>query len=339
METLLRHWHMLRLLPRHPRKISTADLESALDSAGFPTSRRTIQRDLDKLSTEFPLVSDGNKPAGWSWQASAAAFDIPGMDTAAALTFQMVDTYLRRLLPQGCLQALQPHLARAEQLLEQLEGGGLKNWPDKVRIVQRTQSLQPPVIDAAVVDVVYEALFHDRQFLGCYHSRNDGTRREFVVNPLGLIFSDPLIYLVASLWDYPDVRLLALHRFDSARLLKDGCRRPAGFDLEAYLAQGGAEFVTTPMAGTLELQMLMTTAVAFHLRESPISTDQRITDGPTGWLYIRATVNDSQQLRWWLLGFADQVEVLQPQSLREEIAAKAQAMVQRYQGISSESPR
>jgi hypothetical protein len=25
MDTLLRHWHMLRLLPRHPRKISTAE--------------------------------------------------------------------------------------------------------------------------------------------------------------------------------------------------------------------------------------------------------------------------------------------------------------------------
>ena len=65
MDTLLRHWHMLRLLPRHPRKISTADIETKLESSGFPTSRRTIQRDLDKLSAEFPLVSDEkNLPAG-----------------------------------------------------------------------------------------------------------------------------------------------------------------------------------------------------------------------------------------------------------------------------------
>jgi len=100
MDTLLRHWHMLRRIPRYPRKISTAELEGSLDAAGYPTSRRTIQRDLDKLSVEFPLVTDGNKPSGWSWQEDAEIFDVPGMDTSAALTFHMVDTYLSRLLPK-----------------------------------------------------------------------------------------------------------------------------------------------------------------------------------------------------------------------------------------------
>ena len=172
MDTLLRHWHMLRLLPRYPRKISTAEIESKLEASGFITSRRTIQRDLDKLSVEFPLVSDGNKPSGWSWQAEAEAFDVPGMDTSTALTFCMVQTYLKPLLPQGCLAALNPHLRRAEKLLNELEGCNLKAWPDKVRIVQRSQNLKPPKIPSDVMGVVYEALFHDRQFLGDYRSRS-----------------------------------------------------------------------------------------------------------------------------------------------------------------------
>jgi len=57
METLLRHWQMLRLIPRHPRRISTAEIEQRLANRGYPTTRRIIQRDLDKLSREFPLVS------------------------------------------------------------------------------------------------------------------------------------------------------------------------------------------------------------------------------------------------------------------------------------------
>ena len=56
MDTLLRHWHMLKHIPRYPQKVSTADLEKWLKNDGFETSRRTIQRDLDKLSLEFPPV-------------------------------------------------------------------------------------------------------------------------------------------------------------------------------------------------------------------------------------------------------------------------------------------
>jgi predicted DNA-binding transcriptional regulator YafY len=36
-------------------------------------------------------------------------------------------------------------------------------------------------------------------------------------------------------------------------------------------------------------------------------------------------------LRWWLLGFADQIEVLKPDKLREEFKQKAARMAKRYQ--------
>lgn len=332
MDTLLRHWHMLRRIPRFPRKISTGELEASLDAAGYPTSRRTIQRDLDKLSVEFPLVTDGNKPSGWSWQADAEIFDVPGMDTSTALTFRMVDTYLSRLLPKGCLATLAPHLRRADAMLQQLEGGGLKSWPGKVRIVQRTQPLRPPSIAADVMVTVYEGLFHDRQFLGVYRSRGENESREFVVNPLGLIICDPIIYLAATLWEYPDVRLLALHRFESARLLMDGCRRPAGFNLDDYLESGALEFPVAREGGEIRLSIRMAADVARHLRESPLCSDQRFGRELEGFVMISGTVADTQQLRWWLLGFGDKVEVLEPAALRREFAGIARNLGGYYAG-------
>ena len=330
MDTLLRHWHMLRRIPRHPRKVSTAVLEEHLDHAGYPTSRRTIQRDLDKLSAEFPLVSDGNKPSGWSWTAEAELFDVPGMDTSAALTFHMVEEYLSRLLPKGCLSAISPHFQRADSVLGQLEGTALKNWPNKVRIVQRTQVLNPPTINPEVMTTVYEALFHDRRFLGTYRSRNEKKGREFVVNPLGLIFSDPVVYLAATLWDYEDVRLYALHRFSSARMLEDGISRPGGFRLDKYLDQGAVEFCATDAAGPLNLVFRMKEDVAHHLFESPLSKNQKIMPDQEGWVQITATVKSTQQLRWWLLGFGGKVEVLEPESLRSEFVDIVEALRQTY---------
>jgi len=41
-------------------------------------------------------------------------------------------------------------------------------------------------------------------------------------------------------------------------------------------------------------------------------------------------VKDTLELRWWLLGFGDKVEVLAPKALREEFSAVTQRMAVQY---------
>ena len=41
---------------------------------------------------------------------------------------------------------------------------------------------------------------------------------------------------------------------------------------------------------------------------------------------VKATLDDTAQLRWWLLGFSDQVEVLGPKALRNEFIEKTKGM-------------
>jgi predicted DNA-binding transcriptional regulator YafY len=45
---------------------------------------------------------------------------------------------------------------------------------------------------------------------------------------------------------------------------------------------------------------------------------------------VEATVADTGQLRWWLLGFGGRVEVQEPLGLREELKNHAVRMVGRY---------
>ena len=75
-DTFLRQWAMLRLVPRYPAKVDTTSLQRALEDEGFPTTARTIQRDLQTLSGLFPLmVDEREKPFGWSWAKSARVID------------------------------------------------------------------------------------------------------------------------------------------------------------------------------------------------------------------------------------------------------------------------
>ena len=63
-DTLSRQWTMLKHIPAHPRWISTKAIHQYLESEGYDISLRTVQRDLDKTSSDFPLV---DKSEGTKW--------------------------------------------------------------------------------------------------------------------------------------------------------------------------------------------------------------------------------------------------------------------------------
>ena len=81
--------------------------------------------------------------------------------------------------------------------------------------------------------------------------------------------------------------------------------------------------------------MLIDEEVAIHLRESKLTEDQQLKLLDSGQSLFKATVRDTGQLRWWLLGFADQIEVLQPESLRQWFGGKTALMAAKYQRDST----
>jgi predicted DNA-binding transcriptional regulator YafY len=45
---------------------------------------------------------------------------------------------------------------------------------------------------------------------------------------------------------------------------------------------------------------------------------------------LQATVPDTAQLRWWLKGFGNEVEVLEPTAIREEFTLLSESMNKIY---------
>lgn len=73
-DTFLRYLLLLQEMPHSPRMTDSASFARLLEQRGFRVSRRTVQRDLEKLSRVLPIVcSDGTKPYGWSWRPGAGS--------------------------------------------------------------------------------------------------------------------------------------------------------------------------------------------------------------------------------------------------------------------------
>jgi len=104
-------------------------------------------------------------------------------------------------------------------------------------------------------------------------------------------------YLVVRIADYEDVRILALHRIQSAQLLDAPTREPENFDFAAYVAAELHWRVGEPAWFCFEVR----SELARILSETPISTQQEVSPPKRGWCAVRAWLADTYELERWLL--------------------------------------
>ena len=324
---------MLRCIPRQPRKIDASSIQGRLDEQGLNVSLRTIQRDLVELSRIFPLLSDDRtKPFGWSWQRNADIYDLPGMDPNTALTFVLSNQFLGQHLPPSIYRNLQPHFNRAKHLLDEISHSNkLRKWPNKIRTTTRMQPLKPPNISAQVIDIVYGALLNEHKFTAEYHRKGERNYQSYDINPLGLVFTDSVTYLVCTLWEYKeskDIIHLALHRMRNVCLLDAKRIMPKRFNLDDYIKDKHFSYPVT--SKLINLKARFTKQAAEHLYETQLTPNQTLKKDKDDHLLLSAKIAYTHQLRWWLLGFGDQVEVISPKSLRNEFSMISKRLSRMY---------
>jgi predicted DNA-binding transcriptional regulator YafY len=325
-DTLLRQWELLRSIPRAPRKIDVASLVTKLQTAGYKTTKRSIQRDLNLLSSVFPLICDDRSQTyGWSWSGDAPTFDLPAMDGPTALTLRLIEQFIPTLLPSTIRNQLAPQFERARAVLGANPDNALRQWADCVRVVPREMPLLAPKFNNEAVRVVYDALLAGCRFAADYRSRANDTDevKTYEVNPLGLVVRGNLLYLVCTLWNYQDIRQLALHRVLTATPTEQPVTRPDGFNLDEYIQSGEFQY---PVGPAIQLKAKFSRGAAAHLVETPLSDDQVIESLDAEHVCVSATVRDTAQLDWWLLGFGSAVLVLEPPALAVRIAEATQSI-------------
>ena len=324
-DTLMRQWQLLRLIPRHPHLVTASDLQRRLEVERYVVTKRTVERDLQALSAVFPLMLDErSRPYGWSWQHDAPAFDLPGLSNSEALTLLLAREHLSSLLPAATLAQLRSHFRMAEI---KLASHGSADWMDKVRVIPATQPLLAPRIDANIQATINDALLLGRQVQVRYRKRHADTDESYPIHPLGLVQRGQVLYLVCTIKTYPQLRMLALHRIQAAAVLELTLVVPDDFSLDAYIKTDAFGWLP---GESIFLEAAFTADVASHLEETPLAEDQIITPLPDGRVKVAASVRETLQLRWWLQGFGDRVEVLSPPALRAQLAETARRMAERY---------
>jgi len=317
-ETLYRQWVMLSRIPRHPRKITVAELKSALEGEGYSIDTRTVQRDLNKLSLSFPLSNDAQgRKQYWYWIEEASMQDLPGMEPVTALAFEMAESYLKPLLPQVTLDLIQPYFNRAKEVLGEHSESTLRKWPRKVAVIERGPELLKPTIKPEIQQLVYQSLLDEFAITATYQPRESESNKEYLLHPLGIVSRLGVLYLVCTLWEYSDIKQFALHRFISVKKSDQPYHPNTHFNLQSYI-KDQQQFAYPNHQDPIKLKVLFENSTVQHLAETPLTHNQVLTQYDDHRTLLEATVPETLELQWWLQGFGDNVEVLEPVKLRNK---------------------
>jgi len=323
--TLARQWELLKLLPNKPPGLSASDLRHRLHDSGHETSKRTVERDLNELSQLFPLqCNDKGAPYGWHWM-QGSPIELPGLSLSDALTLQLVEGSLRLLIPNYMLKTLEPRFQQArlklKALREEIPSAG---WLEKVATVHPELSLLPPVVDEQHLEAVQEALLQNKQLECSYYAAHKDRKHHFTLNPLALVQRGQVTYLLATVDPYEDVRQFALHRLGTVQNTSTASTKPDGFSLQTYLASGAMQF-GTPV--TIKIEAWVNEGLSRLLAETPLSEDMLLVPAEDG-AHLTATVNDSWELRWWILSHAGSIQIRSPTTLAGEVTFRLKQALQ-----------
>lgn len=186
---------------------------------------------------------------------------------------------------------------------------------------------------AAYLQPIAEAVWSDRS-LHMHYRRGDedGVVVERVVDPLGLVLKGGVWYLVARAEN--GLRTYRVSRILDLDILPDKFERPDDFELADYwecsvaaYQEGMPSFEVVVRVGPEGVDRL---GQAFGGPAARAATAAAGEPDESGWLTLRLRLEDLWHAEPQILMLGTEAEVLEPEELRDRIAAVSRGMAARY---------
>ncbi|HJU48545.1 MAG TPA: WYL domain-containing protein [Gaiellaceae bacterium] len=307
------------LLNAHPEGMRPKDIAERLGM-----SVRNVYRDLKALEGEvgLPTWSDEGR-----WGILESAFLPPlklnlseamAVFLGARLMVRYADKYDPDLasafekLAASLPDPLREHVARSLDVLQ--------DAPLEPSFIEHVRQLTRAWADRRVVEITYE---------GAAYEGRPGERSRRIVRPYLIepSLQTHALYLIGFDEDRDAIRTFKIERIREVRVTPRGFEPPEGASLEKDLRRGWDIIADQP---STEIVLQFSAAVADRVLETiwhPLQDTERRPDGTLVW---RSTVSGVVEIRLWILSWGDDVEVLQPPELREQVRAILERAVARY---------
>lgn len=172
------------------------------------------------------------------------------------------------------------------------------------------------------------ALRRHRRIRIRYHSLFEQRELSTLLSPYRLLFVRRSWYVIGRSSVHRAVRTFHVGRILNSEPTEDRYDIPPRFTLERYL--GNAWRLIRERGRRAEVTIRFQPKVAANVAEVAWHKTQRVAWRDDGSIDFHVTVDGLNEISWWILGYGDQAEVLDPPELRAMIAEHAQNLVKAY---------
>ncbi len=307
------------LLVAHPDGMRPKDIAERLGM-----SVRNVYRDLKALDGEvgLPTWSDDGR-----WGILESAFLPPlkltlseamAVFLGARLMVRYADKYdpdlgsafekLAATLPE----TLREHVARSLDVLQ--------DAPLDPDFIDHVRQLTRAWAERRVVEIVYEGAAYE----GRAGEVSRRTVRPYIIEPS---LQTHALYLIGWDEDRNATRTFKIERIREVRITPRSFEPPEEATLERDLRRGWDIIADQPPTAIV---LQFSPSVADRVLETtwhPLQETERRSDGSLIW---RSTVSGVIEIRLWILSWGEDVEVLEPPELREQVHGILERAVARY---------
>jgi proteasome accessory factor B len=289
-------------------------------------SRRTIFRDLDVLrNAGVPLLFDDDNnvyripgtyylpPTNFTTEEALAVIVLcyeMGSDSRLPFYEAAQNAALK-------LEASLPGRVR-EQLQEISSAVQIKTVPGN-----RLEGQQP------VYRQLLAAIGSRRPVRIAYDSFSDRQVLNLKLSPYRMLFSRRSWYVIGRSAMHREVRTFNVGRIQSLDMLDEEFQVPRGFSIQRYL---GNAWHLIPDGPEVDVVVRFSPFVARNVGEVVWHRTQQTTWLEDGSLELQVRVAGIREISWWILGYGNEAEVVEPEPLRTLIATHAKGMLARYNG-------
>ena len=318
-DRLARLARLVAILQAHPDGVAIKDIAERVDM-----SVRTVYRDLNAIEGELHLPVWGE--AGIWGIDSTKAFLPPlkltqqeamAVVLSARLMVRYVDKYDPDLasafekLERGLPPALAEHVERTLDVLSKAPRD--ERFSENVRLLTKAWA-ERRVIAFDYAPARYEGGAAPRR----------ATVQPYLLEPS---LQTHALYLVGFDVERSALRTFKVERIGKASLTPQTFEPPDAAATTSALRAAWDIIADQPLN---EIVLRFTPSVADRVRETTWHPTQAVQSEPDGSLRWTASVSGTIEIRLWILSWGDDVEVLAPAALRDDVAATHRRAAARY---------
>ena len=319
-DQLARQWRLIQRLARSRFGVGLDELASDLEC-----TRRTVYRDLDALMyAGFPVTSEKRDTRVYYKLLDEFQLgDVPFTpDELLALAFS--EDVLQTLEGTVFHDSIHSALGKIRASLGPELAEFLGRFREAFQVVPGPHKRYADVRD--VIRPLNEAVLDRRSVQMDYTTARTGETSSRELDPYRVWYRSGALYVIGHDHKSGEIRTFAVDRIQAPVVTDRHFEIPEDFDLEARTSGSFGVVAEAPE----RVRIRFAQRRALYVKEHVWHHSQRVEPADGGAVELTMDVGTGDELRQWILSFGADALVLEPSSLREELAAELDRARARY---------